>query len=915
MAILKQCTTPPSLSPQDSITAFLKRNARLIIGVGLFVTFWMLVYTFAVYKPSFGAKSVVIIKDSAITGRYIEPDQYYALQTTSSSSSNPVLNTMGILKSGAISDALWVYFQAKHPEQLKKNKIKTKKDWDAFYQDGSAFIKAKNQPGTDLIAIQFSWSDPLIAKEALAVVLTAFQNASRDLNRSEQATRTQFLAEQVEDIEGQLAAIRKEKTTYQSTNRTVSVKREGDDLAGSRMELSNKLSQIESHARGKENLSRRYQQLLGMSPEKALKASALGQNSSITRLQDELYRLQQQYSLLNTSLTEANPKVKEVQSQIEQVQANLAAEQARTMGASSAAGQTVVADSTRGDLVKAMLTAHGEAQDLRSQAAVIRNRLGQINADISGFPQKAEGLANIEQKEASLSIALDHLRQKVLEGRLKEEQTLSNVFIVDAPTLPAKAQFPTQSHLIVLSLFMGLGMGVATAFAKEQLFSSRNYNLPEWLEPLEKQPLETQDEGQSDNPGGGDAKIQPVPVHQPQSQDTPVAQSALVSALHAEPGVEKVVIPVVGSLFDSLVPVASPMRHQQAELVQNEAIRRDLTRPLVQPPPAQVAQASTTLRERKPEVIRPVSEPTFGPDSLTPPPSILRPDFEIQEVHLSPPEAAMPARSVKMATTPSPITVAQAQADHIAKTAVSARRDLEGVPVMHTNAASNVEVVESDPFQFNLGQPNSDQPDNVQSANVPASAEHPQRPITHEPILFKAPAQVNVVAETPAPELPVPGRVDEAAVSQYEEQAKKMPLPRKLRGVPAFLLDSGDAPQDAVNLEISQPYTLVSKKASQKQFLSAGDDLTQTVAPLEAPAQAQAMEHQHFLPFPDEMASTETFKPRKSFIQPIWFGKKPARHPEAYFGLRNGRQKRAELPTSLNRLMSSIQNHPAGYDV
>lgn len=877
MAILKKFTASPTLSPQETITAFLKRNAALILGVGLFVTFWMLVYTFAVYKPGFAAKSVVIIKDSAITGRYIEPDQYYALQTTSSSSSNPVLNTMGILKSGAISDALWEYFQAKHPEQLKKNKIATKKDWESFYQDGSAFIKAKNQPGTDLIAVQFSWSDPAIAKEALAVVLSAFQNASRDLNRSEQTTRLQFLDKQVKDIEHQLATIRKEKTTYQSENKTVSVKREGDDLAGSRMELSNKLNQIESQARGKENLTRRYQQLLGMNPEKALKASALGQNGSITRLQDELYHLQQQYSLLNTSLTETNPKVKELQAQIDQVKTNLATEQTRTMGNGINPAQPVVADSTRGDLVKSMLTAHGEAQDLRAQAAVIRSRLGEINTDISGFPKKAEDLAYIEEKEASLSTALDHLRQKVLEGRLKEDQTLSNVFIVDAPRLPEKAQFPTQSHLIVLSLFMGLGVGIAAAFAKEQLSSTQNYSLPEWMEPLDQNGIEDQD---------GDQK--PAQVQLPPNGNV-VVQSPLVTVFNPEPASEKVELPVVGSLFDSLLPVAGPMRHQQ-EQKQQETMRRDLTRPLTASQQPQATQVNA-----QPAVVHPIFEPTIPPESLTPPPAILEPNFEIQETHLAPPEVIRPARSVKIATTPSPITVAQAQAEHIAKTSVSTQNHLEGVPVMHT--APSVSEVEIVPIPDHQPQPLI-----TESAKIEA-----ERPITHEPINFKAPSQINVISEVPAPNPPTANPIDAAAVSQYEEQAKKMPLPRRLRGVPAFLLDN----ESSQETEISQPYTLVSKKAAQKQFLSADDDLMQEVAPLDAPIQPQG--NQDFLPFPEQITG-ENFKPRKPLIKPLWLGKKPDRHPEAYFGIQTGRQKRTELPTSINRLMASIQNHPAGYD-
>lgn len=486
---MTQSQASPGISP-ISQNGFLRRNARLIASVSLFVTCWMMVYAFFVHQPNFAAKSVVIVKDSAITNRYVEPDHYYAMQTTTSSSSNPVLNTMGILKSHAISQALWTYFSTRRPAQLSRLKIVTLADWERFYQDGSAFIKAKNQPGTDLISVQFGWSDPYIAREALSVVLKAFQDTSRDLNREEQIHRTQYMSKQVGELEKQLNQVRQQKSTYQSSELTVSVRREGDDLAGSRMELANKLSQLEAQARGKENISRRYQKLVGMNPEEALSASALGQNASLSRLQDELYRLQQQYSLLNTSLTEANPKIKELLSQIAQVKANIAMEKSRTMGNHFKEGG-VVADGTRNGLIANMLQAQGEAQDLRAQANVIQQRLDQVNEDIRHFPTMVEGLASIEQKEVSLSAALDQLRQKLMEGKLKEAQTLSNVFIVEAPRLPEKAQFPTKGHLMVLGLMAGLALGIAVAIGKEQMTTGQVQGLPEWshwMEPIDKAP-------------------------------------------------------------------------------------------------------------------------------------------------------------------------------------------------------------------------------------------------------------------------------------------------------------------------------------------------------------------------------------------------------------------------------------------
>lgn len=482
MAVFKQS----SLSPPHFVD-FIRRNLTLIVLSGSIVAFWMLIYTFAVYKPTYSAKALVIIKDSALTRRFVEPEQYYAMQTTTSSSSNPVLNTMGILKSSAISDAVYEYFKAHHPEQLQKMKILNKEDWAGFFGDGSAFIKAKNQSGTDIISIQFAWSNPLIAKESLEVVVTAFQYASRDLNQQEQVSRTRFMDRQMRDIEAQLEAIRRQKSSYQSHMGVVSVGREGDDLSSSRTELTNQLNQIEARAQGKAEQLKRYEAVLDYTPEQAVKAVAMGQSLTMNKLQDELYRLQQQYAQQVVTLGDQDPLVRETRAQIMQARANIRTEQTRTTGNLKAGASVgpVVMDTARNTMIADMVKVQGEAQDLQTQAVVLRNRLGKLDRQIQEFPEAAEGLVNIEQRESSLSVALDQLRQKVLEGRLKEAQTLSNVFIVDAANLPEQSQFPSRNHLLALSLVLGLTTGLAVAVGKEQLFPEELSETPDWLEPLE----------------------------------------------------------------------------------------------------------------------------------------------------------------------------------------------------------------------------------------------------------------------------------------------------------------------------------------------------------------------------------------------------------------------------------------------
>ncbi|HEY9746622.1 MAG TPA: GNVR domain-containing protein, partial [Oculatellaceae cyanobacterium] len=342
----------------------------------------------------------------------------------------------------------------------------------------------------DLISIQFSWSNPRIAKEVLETVVKAFQNASRDLNKEEQVSRTHFLGRQVEEIEAQLEAIREQKSAFQSRMGTVNTDREGISLSETRLELSNRLNQIEAARRGKEEQLAEYEKVLGMTPEKAVQSISVGQNQTLGRLYEELYRLQQQYSQQLLSLGESHPTTQETFAQIIQMRANIRAEEKRTLGSNQKLTTGIMGGTAHNQLIANMVTVRSEVEDLRAQATKLRTRLGELDSQIRAFPKMAQELTMITQRENSLSMALDQLRQKVLEGKLKEEQTLSNVFVVDAPHLPDKPDFPTRSHLMVLSLVIGVLSGVSLAVLKEQVLFTEGAEAPAWLESIDEEESE-----------------------------------------------------------------------------------------------------------------------------------------------------------------------------------------------------------------------------------------------------------------------------------------------------------------------------------------------------------------------------------------------------------------------------------------
>ena len=123
-----------SYSTQPSVEAFARpinlknqidvlwHHRKLAISVALVISLCSSLYAVFVFTPKYTSNSQVLIKDSVIKARYVTSD---INQSTTSQSANPVLNTMELLKSDEISQALWDTFLLRHPKEIQKLKIKS----------------------------------------------------------------------------------------------------------------------------------------------------------------------------------------------------------------------------------------------------------------------------------------------------------------------------------------------------------------------------------------------------------------------------------------------------------------------------------------------------------------------------------------------------------------------------------------------------------------------------------------------------------------------------------------------------------------------------------------------------------------------------------------------------------------------
>jgi uncharacterized protein involved in exopolysaccharide biosynthesis len=453
---------------------YFQKNQRLGLTVGAFLLAAALTYGLVGYKPNYNSSATVLIKDAAMEARYVVQDSGPSPAAATSNTTNPLLNTLGLLKTDSIRDALYFYFTTQHPEVLEKKRIHDHSKWNEFFGNGKKFINAKNQAGTDFISVSFKWPDAVIAKEALEVTLDALKNASRQLNQAEQHERVDYLNQQIADVRLRLEAARGRIRSFKQQSRLVDINNEREGYARNRIEMETLLAGVSSDATSKQNEMRSYERLLGMSSRQAVSATALGGNENVNKMQSQLYSLKEEYKSLRVRYTDEHPKMIQLRADMSQVEKNLNQEASRTLGYNATTSSSAaILDKPRGDAVTNLLSAKAQADSLNAKAGAIRQHLSRLDTKLNQLPELEKTLSDLRDEENILSDSLRSLEQKALEAKIREMQTLSNVFVVENPSVPYKANFPERVHMIWLGVLASVIGGLGSILLKHKLEEKR----------------------------------------------------------------------------------------------------------------------------------------------------------------------------------------------------------------------------------------------------------------------------------------------------------------------------------------------------------------------------------------------------------------------------------------------------------
>lgn len=444
---------------------FLRDRWLILSALGIIVAF-ALVYALFFHKPVYKSTAKVWIKDS-VSENYLTSGEAHSDLSALTQAGNPVLTQIEILESNELKDYLANYAWKKELEaNAAKSKGVRRNPNDIKKPNTKKVMKVKSEPGTDVITVTMSWNDPAMAREMLSVALRKFDEINLGINNDIRTKKRQYIDERVAEVEGKLIATRNKIRQYQLGSGAIDLEEQTKELVRLKMAMTSRLEDVMAARNNTSANMRELQGQLAMSPREALKAVALGSgNENLVKMRTTLNELQQQYDHDSVRLAATNPRMVALKNQISTLQKQIQGEVRQTVGNGKDKGLRIY-DGVRENLVQEMASSRARAVGLSNEVSSLSAGIARIDAALKTIPESKFNLDNLMQEEKALAVAYDELRKRQIEARIREAETPSNIFIVDQPSVPENASFPTATHVVALSLLLGLMAGLGLSVLK-----------------------------------------------------------------------------------------------------------------------------------------------------------------------------------------------------------------------------------------------------------------------------------------------------------------------------------------------------------------------------------------------------------------------------------------------------------------
>lgn len=429
-----------------------KRDEKLIFSALLIIFSWAIIYLLLFYKPSYKSTAKVWIKDLA-TSEYVTALDKENQMAPLTMAGNPLLTQIEILKSEQLKQAVSEY-KLKQGEKVSPKSI---------------IVNVKNDVNTDILTINYKDRTPLKAQQTLNQILKDYEDINLSINKKVKTARREYIDSKLEEITQKLYAVRNDIRNYKRKNLSIDLAEQSKGLVDQELLMSAKLADTNAAIRNKKSSISEFRRQLSLNSKDAINAVALGGNPVLTQLRNDLNTAIQEYEFDSAKLAETNPKMVAQKAKIAAINKQIKKQIELSVGKYAQSQKINIFDPVREDLVRNYATAQTDLMGLEAESQSINSSIAKINQQKAKLPEDKFNLDNLDQEETVLSEAYNQLKEKQIEAKIKEAEAVSNVIIVDAPSLPQNASFPTVFQTLILAILLGGFAGIFVSILKTLL--------------------------------------------------------------------------------------------------------------------------------------------------------------------------------------------------------------------------------------------------------------------------------------------------------------------------------------------------------------------------------------------------------------------------------------------------------------
>ncbi|MDG5815738.1 polysaccharide biosynthesis tyrosine autokinase [Chitinispirillales bacterium ANBcel5] len=323
-------------------------------------------------------------------------------------------------------------------------------------------IRDNNGEKTNIIELKFRHHDPEMAKDVLNELCRTYNDYRRHVNAQELTNLIIRLEKQIAKLDDELKVRENRLREFKEQNRMAQLSNETNLLISKMSEMELALQQTNL------DLIESRERLTGL--QNQISQQEINTIQSITYqdpFQDKLAELELELSTLLAERSSEHFRVRTLKQKIENLKTV-------TMDSISrkASRKTFVNNPIRQNLLQKYTNETIEKSALKTKQAAQKRIIETLNLELLALPQIQQTHAHLEREAKNTLATLELLKNRYEEAKIKKDSQESDLKILEYAETPGKAISDYQKSMILITIFLGLVLGIGVAFVIEYLDQS-----------------------------------------------------------------------------------------------------------------------------------------------------------------------------------------------------------------------------------------------------------------------------------------------------------------------------------------------------------------------------------------------------------------------------------------------------------